>query len=282
MRRDIDDILREWPAPPDDNNQAARLVKARDGRPVLQVRLELGVLQMEVQGRPDGSRPRGFATHLEYLRQRAGDRRAARPNDAAWRMSKEHCAEADRELVQFYHRRMAWLALQRYDEAFADVEHTLALLDFISAHGPDPGYVAHHEQFRGLVLYHRTQAAAAIALERQRPDEAVAALRDGIERLRHRQEPAGESDWPGGRDDPDDEDDDESQLGLEGLRNAPPDAALIEQLQSIEAEIRKTFPIRKTLAEQLAEAVASEDYETAAKLRDQMKRPARRRNERTA
>lgn len=277
MRRDIDDVLRDWPLPPGENEQSARLVKARDGRPVLQVRLELGVLQMEVDGRPDGARPRGLPTFLDYFRQRADDRKASRPKGEPWKMGPEHCAEADRELVQFYHRRMAWLSLHRYDEALADVEHTLSLLDFIAAHGPDVGYVARHERFRGLVLYHRTQAAAAIALERQKPDEAVAALRDGIDRLRQREETAtGGAEWLEDEEDEEDETAGSLEIGPEGLRFAPPDTALIEQLQQIEAEIRRTFPMRKSLADQLAEAVATEDYEMAAKLRDQMRRAAKR------
>ena len=45
----------------------AREVQARDGRTVIQIRVELGVLQLEVTGRPDGSRPHGFTTYLEYL-----------------------------------------------------------------------------------------------------------------------------------------------------------------------------------------------------------------------
>ena len=52
----------------------AREVRARDGRKVLQVRIELGVLQLEVGGRPDGLRPHGFVTYLDYLRHSAANR----------------------------------------------------------------------------------------------------------------------------------------------------------------------------------------------------------------
>ena len=46
--------------------------------------------------------------------------------------------------------------------------------------------------------------------------------------------------------------------------------ALIEQLRVLEREIRKNFAVEKTLREQLDEAVAAEDYERAARLRDQI------------
>ena len=57
-------------------------------------------------------------------------------------------------------------------------------MDFVRRHGiGDEDYIASHEQFRGIVLFHRTEAAIALALERHRPEEAIDALRDGIERL---------------------------------------------------------------------------------------------------
>ena len=71
MRRDIDEALQGWPYEPEPNEFVAREVRARDGRTVLQIRIELGVLQLEVEGRPDGVRPHGFATYLDYLRHRA-------------------------------------------------------------------------------------------------------------------------------------------------------------------------------------------------------------------
>ena len=59
----------------------------------------------------------------------------------------------------------------------------IALMDFVRRHVQEEDYIASHEQFRGIVLFHRTEAAIAVALERHRPEEAIDALRDGIERL---------------------------------------------------------------------------------------------------
>jgi protein-arginine kinase activator protein McsA len=50
----------------------------------------------------------------------------------------------------------------------------------------------------------------------------------------------------------------------------------VEQLQKIEQEIRQRFLVKKTLREQLDEAVAREDYEQAARLRDQIQVQARK------
>ncbi len=169
-------------------------------------------------------------------------------------MSVDHCVEVDREFVQYYHRRMAWLALQRYDRMLEDADHTLSLMDFVRGHCDDPDYVASHERFRGLVLFHRAQAAAALALERRKPEAAVDAVRDGAQLLAAHQQR-----W-------------ESEHALDET----PNETLIEQLQVLEREIRRNFEVSKTLQEQLDEAVATEDYERAARLRDQMRSEPRR------
>jgi hypothetical protein len=246
----MDDAIQGWPYEPEPGEVVAREVRARDGRTVVQVRVELGLLQMEVGGRPDGTRPHGFATYLDYLRYRAAGRGSEPEGNAgAWVMSRDHCNAADREFVQFYHRREAWLALQRYDRALRDAEHTLALMDFVCRHGIDEEYIVSHERFRGLVVFHRTRAAAALALERRRPDEAVDIVREGVEQLSgHLQR------WT------------ESHEEIE-----IPNQSLIEQLHTFAVEIRKNFSVSKTLREQLDEAVADEDYERAAVIRDQIR-----------
>lgn len=251
MRRDIDEALRNWPYDPDATGPIARKVQARDGRWVIQVRQELGVLQMEVDGRPDGARPHGFRTYLDYLRHRAADRAAnVGRTGPSWSLRKEHYSEIDREVVQFYQRRMAWLALHAYDRMLIDAEHTLNLIDFVSRHCDDEEYVATHERFRGLVLFHRTQARAAIALERHHPEDAIDAVRDGLNLIEKHH-----SQWLR-------EFEDHAET---------PAAMLVEQLRQIEGEIRRSFEVGPTLKEQLAEAVAREDYERAARLRDQIR-----------
>jgi hypothetical protein len=247
MRKDLDDVIQGWPYDPEPGEVLAREVRARDGRNVLQIRIELGVLQLEVAGRPDGSRPHGASTYLDYLRYHASSKGTDQgPN---WTMSQHHCVEADREFVQFYHRRMAWLSLRRYELAIRDSDHTLSLMDFVRRHGSDEDYIASHEQFRGLVQFHRAQALAAMSLERRRPEEAIDALRDGVERLLAHQRA-----WWEDRDASD-----------------SPNPSLVEQLRLNEQEIRRNFAVEKTLREQLEEAVAREDYEQAARIRDQIR-----------
>lgn len=254
MRRDIDEALRDWPFEPESGELAVREIQCRDGRSVIQIRIELGVLQLEVEGRPDGVRPHGFDTYLDYLRHRA---RMVRRGGDSLIMTSDQCEQTDREFTQFYHRRIAWLALNQYENAIQDADHTLALMDIVRDHGPNADYINSHEHFRGLVLFHRTQAGVALALEARRPEEAIEAIRDGIERLRRHQRslpdlPVASSDEP--------------------LDEEASSQSLIEQLQRLEQEIRKQFEVPKTLRELLEEAIEREDYEAAAKIRDQMQR----------
>ena len=61
VNQDIDFILEHWPYKP--GVAQARLIQAADGRQLIQLRIDLGVLQLETTGRPDGARPHGHATY---------------------------------------------------------------------------------------------------------------------------------------------------------------------------------------------------------------------------
>ena len=88
-----------------------------------------------------------------------------------------------------------------------------------------------------------------MALERRRPEEAIDALRDGVERIALHPRT-----WWEERD-----------------ATESPNPSLIEQLRLNEQEIRRNYAVEKTLREQLDEAVAREDYEAAARIRDQIR-----------
>jgi len=208
------------------------------------MRVDLGILQVETAGRPDGTRPHGCATYFDYLRHQA---RVADRAGQSFVLSEEHCEEADREFIQYYHRRICWLALRNYTQAIADADHTLAFMSFLRDHSPNEEYAQAHEQYRGFVLFHRTQAAAALAVERDDPEGALDAIRDGLEKLR-----AFFAAY-----------DAEEQMEEDGM---------VQQLRKMDRSLRKLHNIEATLQEQLAEAVANEQYETAAKLRDALRR----------
>lgn len=241
MSQDIDTALQGWEFKP--GMVQARLVQAA-GRQAIQLRVDLGILQMETAGRPDGTRPHGCVTYFDYLKQQA---RVTERGGGVFVLSEEQCEEADREFVQLYHRRICWLALRNFARAIADADHTLAFMDFIRDHSPDEEYTQAHEQYRGYVQFHRTQAAAGLAVEREDPEAAIDAINAGLEKLR------------------------QFFAGYE-VEDRMEEDGMVQQLRKMERAIRKAHHIDATLREQLEQAVAKEDYEVAAKLRDALRR----------
>jgi hypothetical protein len=237
-RQDIDRLLADWPFQP--GEVSARLVKGGDGREVLQMRVEMGVLQMEVDNRPDGQRPGGSETYFDHLL-------ALSVHEQDFELSTEQCAAADREFLQFYHRRICWLALREFKRAVRDADHSLAFMDFVRAHSPDEQWTLSHEQYRPFVLFHRTQAAALAALEETGPEAAIDEVSRGLDRFRNvfREYEA------------------EEQFEEDEL---------VERLMDLRMTLRKQYKVKPTLSERLADAVANEKYELAAMLRDEMRR----------
>jgi hypothetical protein len=222
----------------------ARLVQAQDGREVIQLRVDLGVLQMETAGRPDGASPHGHATYFDYLQEQA---RLARRAERSFVLNEEQCQDADREFLQFYHRRMCWLALRQYARAVRDADHTLAFMDFVKRHAPSEEYLDAHEQYRGFVLFQRTQAAAALQVEKNAPEEAITEVHRGLDRLR-------------------------AFFAAYEREEEMEEDGMVRHLRHVEATLKEQYNIGATLAEQLQEAIAAEDYEKAAQLRDALKK----------
>jgi hypothetical protein len=236
--RDIDSLLKQWTFQPGEVN--ARLIKARSGREVLQMRVDMGVLQMETDLRPDGQRPNGAETYYDYL---VGE--AIREGDS-FRLSKEQCAEADREFVQYYHRRLCWLSLREYRRAARDADHSLAFMDFVRTHSPDEEWTLSHEQYRPFVLFHRVQSGALAALEEGGPEAAIGEINAGLGRFRE-------------------------LFARYDAEEQFADDELVRRLHEMRESVRRRYEIGPTLDEQLAEAVRAENYELAAKIRDRIR-----------
>jgi len=236
-RQDIDHVFREWPYQP--GVISARLVDTGDGRQVLQMRIEMGVLQMETTGRPDGERPGGAETYLDELIQDAFSQ------DESFELTEDQCFEVDREFLQYYHRRICYLALREFARAVEDADHTLALMDFAAAHSPDAEWTLSHEQYRPFVEFHRTQAGAMKQLQRSGPEAAIAEIDCGLDRMR------------------------KVFVAMQAEEQFDEDQ-LVMQLAELKESLRREYDVERTLAEQLAEAVANEEYERAARLRDEI------------
>ncbi len=238
----IDRILKQWPYKPGDVE--ARITEGADGREVVQLRVDMGLLQMEVNGRPDGQRPGGAETYFDFLIA------AAIAQGDGFELTEEQCSEADREFVQFYQRRICWLSLREYRRAVRDADHNLTFMDFCAKHSPSDEWTASHEQYRPFILFHRTQASALAEIDDGDAEKAIAELNRGLDRIRefYEQNDAGEKF----------EDDD-----------------LAERLTQLRETVRNEYHIDRTLEERLTEAIATEQYEEAAQIRDEIEKRKR-------
>lgn len=234
----LDDLLANWSFDP--SNLNVRLVKGKDGRDVIQMRVDMGILQLETTGRPDGELYQGHESVLDYLQQ-------LNLEQPELQLTEQQCMDADREFMQFYHRRICWLRLQFYHRAVMDADHTLRLMDVTEKMSPDEEWTGSHEQYRPFVLFHRTQAHALGQLEEDTAEEAVQAINSGLETMRaffvkHDAEEHFETD------------------------------ELVVRLVELRESLRSEYAVGQTLKEQLAEAVEHEQYELAAQLRDELTR----------
>src|SRR3954449_3782421 len=71
--KDIAPVLNGWDYEAGAIN--VRKITGLDGREKLQMRLDLGLLQMELTGRPDGHRPHGRESYLAYFEEQLSDYR---------------------------------------------------------------------------------------------------------------------------------------------------------------------------------------------------------------
>ena len=209
---------------------------------MIQMRVDMGVLQMEVAGRPDGAKVDGMDSWLDRL----GVEAIADPE---FFITEEQKSEIDREFSQYCYRRLCWLALYKFDQAILDADHTLMLMDFIRIYSDEPDWVASHEQHRPFVVFQRTEAIALGTLEEGRPQVAIDEINLGLSELEQISQ-----EWP-----------DNEEIADEINE-------MISELRELRSWIQGHYSLTATLQQQLDEAIASERYEVAAELRDLIKR----------
>jgi hypothetical protein len=243
---DLTELLRAWPCEPGRVN--ARRVEGRDGRQKLQIRIDLGVLQMEMEGRPDGTRPEGFESLLDRQMDRL--RRYAQETAApeGFVLSAEECRALREEAVQYYHRYVGLMALGDHAGVVRDTTRNLALFDLCRDHAAEETDRTVLEQFRPHVIMMRARAEAEAALAAGSTGGALDALDRGLGEIRAAFEQWGQ--------DESFERASEVQL-LRGMREA-----LVPKLPVSQ---------RTELQERLRAAIDAENYELAAVLRDELR-----------
>jgi hypothetical protein len=243
---DLSELLREWPYEP--GKLSARLIMGEDGEARLQVRLDLGVLQMHLEGRPDGQRPRGFESLLEFHETRLDEHLSEHQgSDEGFVLSGDDCRELREEAVQYYQRYTGLLVMDDYDGVVRDTSRNLRLLDLTRKYAGEADDRGALEQFRAFILMTRARALASQAMRENEPKAALLAVDDGLDALRKH-----------------------FADGPDGAFEVSQEAQLLRQMRESLLPRQPVSP-RDELKRRLNEALSKENYELAAILRDELK-----------
>jgi len=233
-----------------------RIVPGDDGRGKIQLRVDLGILQMELDGRPDGFRPEGFESWLDYYehQQRAHDE--AHLDSASFLLSEQDCVRLWREGMQYYHRYLSFWHLDLYESCARDTARNLRLFAFVRTHVQDDRHKLQFDQWRPYVLMMHTRAVATPLLQQRLYEQGLSAIEAGIEGIREFLDEYDQSERA------------EECVELVSLERWR-EEILNQEERAAAARPKTTIQI---LRRQLEAAIAAEEFEEAARLRDQIRK----------
>jgi hypothetical protein len=245
---DISPSLADWRFQPDE--VTVRSIVGDDGREKIQLRLDLGLMQMEVDGRPDGARIEGYDSWLEMHTARQSQREAANPDGAPYLLAPEDCAELMREGVQYYHRYICFWALERYELCARDTQRNLRLFRFVRDHARLDRDKLQFDQWRPYVTMMHARAVATPLIETRQIEAALGAIDAGIRGIQRFL----------------------ADYGREDQADQVHELTFLHQWRrELVGSSKASDPISE-LRDRLAKAIAGERYEEAAELRDQLDR----------
>lgn len=237
---DIENILEDWPFDP--LAISARIIETSTGKQKIQMRIDLGLIQMEYSGRPDGKRPKDHDSYLSYYQTLAAD-------DENFILAPKQLLNLRQEGMQYYHRYLSLHQLKDYKSVIRDTRHNLDILNLIANHA---GSVENFssQQHRPHLLLMNTSAKVMLKLESNNKPEALNILNAGIRQIKHVYESILEDPQP---------DLSPEIYQLKELKHRITDDGVpseLPQLEKLEIELQM--------------ALLSENYERAASIRDQI------------
>lgn len=229
MEGDLTSILGEWAFDPERLN--VRFLELEGDRTVIQVRVELGILQMERDGRPDGGEDR-----LDVLEARL-------VGEPDLEIDAEMAAELRAEAVQIHQRYVALLSLEAYELVVRDTTRNLRVFELCREKATEETDRGVLEQFRPQVLATRARAAALAALRDDQVGHARRILDAAVSEIR-------------------------GDLAEDAPE--PPEIAMLEGMRDV-LQPQLPSSERYELEGRLQAALSAENYELAAILRDELR-----------
>ena len=245
MNFDISQLLENWDYQP--GQIVVRKFTGRDGQEKIQLRVDLGLLQMNAEGRPDGKRPMGHPSLFEYQESRLKKHMDQHGSDDGFKLRGEDCAKLQLEALQFHHRYICLLELQDYAAVVRDTNRNIAVFNFVARYAETEELAWALQQFRPQLLLIQVRAKGNEKLAAKRHREAVQEIEHAISDVRAFYAEHGRGD----------------------LEHCPE----IQYLENWMNEINTARPLskREKLEHALSEAVRAENYEKAAEVRDKLR-----------
>lgn len=243
--KDITPVLKGWDYESGTIN--VRKINGADGAPKLQMRLDLGLLQMEMTGRPDGARPHGFESLLEYHEDQLADFRRMNGSDIGFSLSGEQCQLLREESLMYYQRYLSLFVLEEFAGVVRDTSRNLRVLDLCGKFALEEQDRLMLEQYRPYITMMNVRASASLHLSARRAGEALRTVEAGLESIKE-------------------------FFARFGQDDAYSHSNEVRVLKRFAREIRKKLPVSpmQKLQRKLDRAVKNEEYEEAARLRDKI------------
>lgn len=242
---DLRRILAGWEY--EANQITVRKIVGDDGTIKIQMRLDLGILQMEVSGRPDGKRPFGFDSLLDFHEHERDVYTDRNGTDLGYELSPEACAALRDEAVQYYHRYLSEFVLEDFEAVARDTERNLRGLELCREYARNENDRAALEQYRPYLIMMNTRAHAHLALRKGAFKTALARVKAGLTMIREIMQ----------------------EMGQEEAFERATEVGILSALRDEIAARLPADPIEK-LERELQRALDEERYEDASVLRDRV------------
>ena len=247
MNFDISNLLNQWEYQP--GQVRVRKFKSKEGVEKIQLRVDLGILQMNAEGRPDGKRPFGHESLLEHYQARLERFRTEKRGDGeGFKLKHEDCSRLQQEAIQYYHRYICLFQMGDFAGVVRDTKRNLKVFDFVAQNAESEEMAWALQQFRPQLLMMQTRAHGTLELQKGNHDEAIKLVEAGMDEIRefHRQQNRQDSLEP--------------SVEIHSL-----------ELWLQELQAKRPLSERERLQMDLDDAVGREDYEKAARVRDALR-----------